>query len=130
MASRVNATEVKEIIDTTLSDVIVTSFIDMASRFIDEILSPTGHGLDALRLADVELWLSAHFVAMRDQDEGMTTQQGAGDANTTYSGAFGKGLESTRYGQMAIFLDTSGKLAATGTQIKARFAVVAPVDTL
>ncbi len=127
MAARVNASEVKELINTDLTDVIVASSIDIASRFIDDIV--VGAGLSADRLADVELYLSAHFVAMRDQDEGMITEQDVGDAKVKYSGEFGKSLNLTRYGQMAIFLDTSGKLAAsTLTQVKARFETVAPVD--
>lgn len=127
MAARVNATEVKELINTSLSDVIVTSSIDMASRYIDTVL--VGEGVDALRLADIELWLSAHFIAMRDQDEGMTVEQEAGDAKAKYSGQYGMSLNLTRYGQMAIFLDTSGKLAAASkASPKARFTVVAPVD--
>ncbi len=125
MAARVNASEVKELINTDLTDVIVASSIDIASRFIDEVIS----GLAADRLADIELYLSAHFVAMRDQDEGAITEEKVGDGQVKYSGEFGKSLNLTRYGQMAIFLDTTGKLAAsTLTQIKARFETVAPVD--
>lgn len=127
MAARVNASEVKELINTDLSDIIVTSSIDIASRFIDDVV--VGKGLKDDRLADVELYLSAHFVAMRDQDEGAITEEKVGDGQVKYSGEFGKSLNLTRFGQMAIFLDTSGKLAAsTLTQVKARFETVAPVD--
>ncbi len=68
--ARVNPSEVKEIIDTDLSDVIVQSSIDIASRYIDKVIPATGDGLDELRRADIELYLAAHFVALRDQDEG------------------------------------------------------------
>jgi hypothetical protein len=130
MAQRVSPTEVKEIIDTNLSDLVVQSSIDIASRYIDKVIPATGDGLDQLRLADIELYLSAHLLAMRDQDEGAVTSEKDGDAEAQYSGFFSKGIEGTRYGQTAIFLDTSGKLAAASiSQVKARFSVVAPIDT-
>ncbi len=128
MAVRVNATEVKELINTDLADAVVGSFIGVASRLVDRLL--VGKGLDDLTLSDIELYLSAHFVGMRDQDEGMTQETKTGEANSRYAGFYSKGFELTRYGQMAIMLDTTGILSTVAKQQgKARFTVVAPVDT-
>lgn len=127
MAVRVNAAEVKEIINTNLSDVIVSSSIDIASRLVDDVVA--GNGPAADRLPDIELYLSAHLIALRDQDEGMTIEQDVGDAKAKYSGRYWMGLNLTRYGQMAIVLDTSGRLAGlTLGKPKALFTVVAPID--
>lgn len=64
MASRVTPTEVKAIVETTLADPIVQTWIDAANAVVNENSSCIG-GDDAL-LTQVELYLSAHFIALVD----------------------------------------------------------------
>lgn len=64
MASRVTPTEVKAIVATTLADPIVQTWIDAANAVVNENSSCIG-GDDAL-LTQVELYLSAHFIALVD----------------------------------------------------------------
>lgn len=104
MAVRVTDDEVKEIIDTSLSD--LTVFILVASQQVDRI-----SGLGTAVLKEIERWLAAHFVAIRDK---RTSKDNVLDSSHTYEGKTGMGLEFTRYGQQAKLLDTTGTLAKLG----------------
>ena len=101
----VTSDEVKEIIDvdTTL---ILTPFIGIAHLIVDENLVDSGY--TAARLKEIERWLSAHFVAIRDK---RISDEKIGEVAVSYDRAgLGKGLEATTYGQQALMLDSSGLL--------------------
>jgi len=102
--ARVTDNEVKEIIDTDLSS--LTPFIGAANQLVDGIT-----GLSAAELKEIERWLAAHFVAIRDQ---RTAKDNTGDSSHTYGGKTGMGLDFTAYGQMVKLLDTTGYLASVG----------------
>ena len=69
---------------------------------------------DAL-LKEIELWLSAHFVAIRDpQVRRVERETGHGRAEVDAFGETALGLDSTLYGQQVKLLDTCGKLATAG----------------
>ena len=107
---RVTGTEVKAIIDTTLTASEIDPFITAANAMIDDLLS--GSGLTTAQLKEVERWLSAHLVHIRDPK---LTEQDINDASDKYQvGKLGMGLEHTAYGQQAMFLDTTGTLAKAG----------------
>ena len=99
--ARVSGSEVQDIIDTDLET--LTPFITVESQLVDGI-----SGLGAATLKEIERWLTAHFVAIRDQ---RTVKDSIGDSSNTYRGKTGMGLDFTSYGQMAKALDTSGHLA-------------------
>ena len=105
--ARVTDAEVKEIIDTSLSD--LSPFITVASQQVDRIADLNLLGSDELK--EIERWLAAHFVAIRDK---RTAKDNVGDSSHTYEGKTGMGLDFTRYGQMAKLLDTTGTLAKIG----------------
>lgn len=110
MAVRVTAAEVKEIMDTSISDTIVDRFISIANLSVNDVLNGSGLGEDLLK--EIECWLAAHLIAStRDRT---TETEKVGDASVKYSGAFGKGLEATLYGQMVKTLDTTGAYASSG----------------
>jgi len=115
--ARVTALEVKDILDTDLSDSVVEAFISDASNLIDELFEDeTGlfedeTGVSDELLASIEKWVAAHFVAIRDQ---RPKSEKVGDASITYHGTSGKGLEFTPYGQQALLLDTTGRLKSIG----------------
>jgi len=108
--ARVTALEVKDILDTDLSDSVVEAFINDASNLIDELFEDETGVSDEL-LASIEKWVAAHFVAIRDQ---RPKSEKVGDASITYHGTSGKGLEFTPYGQQALLLDTTGRLKSIG----------------
>lgn len=114
--------QVKAIIDTTRD---TSAFITNAQVFATEEL--TGKGLTNARLDLVVLYLSAHFVCLTEEMGGIRRSR-MGEADESYKtpGEKDTGLKSTRYGQMAMLLDTSGTLAALASSngLKALFALV------
>ena len=121
--ARITEAEVKEIIDTSLTGSLV-AFIAAASSIVEDEL--TGKGLSAARLKEIERYLSAHFVSIKDTSQGQVVSEKIGDAEVKYTqSANAKSLDSSRYGQNAMFLDTSGTLAALGKgNARAQFKVV------
>ena len=107
MSGRVTSRDVKTIIDTELTDLSV--FIQAATLQVDRIAAKGELG--AAELKEIERWLAAHFVSIRDK---RTIKDSVGDSSHTYEGKTGMGLDFTRYGQMAKLLDTTGTLAKIG----------------
>lgn len=110
---RVTGAEVKEIIDTSLTDAQVAPFIAAASAMVDQYLGDAGLS-DAL-LKEIERWLSAHLVAVRDP---RAQSKGVGDLRIQYRGRTGLGLDATLYGQQVKALDPTGALASLDTQTR------------
>ncbi len=113
----VTQTEVKEIIDTDLTD--LTAFIAAAHIIVTEDLASAGFSNE--RKTEIERWLAAHFVSMKE-DSGRLTGKETGDSQYNFGGELGKGLQFTRYGQQVLLLDSSGTLAAKGS-VSALFTV-------
>ncbi len=101
--------EVKAIIDTDLTDLV--PFIAAAHVIVSEEL--TGKGMSVSRLTEIERWLAAHFVAMREDSARLSGKE-VGDAQYTFGGELGEELKFTRFGQQALLLDSSGILATKG----------------
>jgi hypothetical protein len=130
MAARVTATEVKEIIDTSLSDAIVTAHIDIATLVVDRVEENDAEACHtSASLAKLELLLSAHFVDFRE-NRISSDKIGDGAESIRNPGVLLKGLESTWYGQSALILDCTGTLANFG-KLKASMEIVfeLPVET-
>jgi len=108
--ARTTAEEVLEIMDTSLSDTQISPYIGLANRMVTSLLG--GEGLSDQLLTDIELWLTAHFIAITKSRMGEKEQ--IGEATIVYIGKFGMGFQSTPYGQMVLSLDSTGKIAATG----------------
>lgn len=111
MAIRATEGEVLKITDTELTD--LKPFIRTASILVDSLAArDTNSDLTAATLKQIEVWLAAHFVALRDP---VALSEKTGEAQITYFlGKPGMGLEATPYGQAAISLDTTGRLATVG----------------
>ena len=123
--ARVEPHEVKEIIETARVD--IEAFITASNSLVTDVLG--GEGLGTVRLKEIERWLAAHFLAHAGTDKtaGQVVEEQIGDTRRRFSdgqAAFGK-LDSTRYGKMALLLDTSGRLAGLG-RTRAQFRVIAP----
>lgn len=123
MANRCTGVEVKEIIDTTLTEVQITPFITAANLTVTDILGGSTV-LSAAQLKEIERWLAAHFVAIRDP---RISAEKTADAGATYHGKTAMGLDHTPYGQQAKMLDTTGALANIGKK-KASMNVLDFID--
>lgn len=107
--ARTNIEDVKNILDeTTLSDDILTAYVNSANVFVTAAL--TGKGLGDAVMEEIEKWIAAHMITITR--ERVAREEGAGGAYIKYAGEWGAGLASTSYGQMAINLDTSNTLQA------------------
>lgn len=123
MSARVSAGQVKEVIETSLKDDVVTaSMINTANIYIDTHLLDVGHSESVLNR--IELYLAAHIVALTEE-RGSLKGGKYGDASEFLSDVYSPGFSATRYGQLAIALDTSGTLVRLGQPtLKAEFRLV------
>ena len=109
--ARVGESEVEAIID--YDDLIdLTPFILVANQLVTELCTDSGY--DDARLAEIERWLSAHFYHIRDQH---VSQERAGEVGVNYQYKVDLALNVTKYGQMAMILDTAGNLAQLNKRI-------------
>jgi len=109
--ARTTITAVKDIINTSLDDSVIASYIDMANRMVTEVLSDDT-SLSSAILTDIECWLTAHLIEVTRERRAQREQ--IGDASITYTGVFGSGLNATPYGQTVKLLDTTGKMSRIG----------------
>jgi hypothetical protein len=109
--ARTTASEVKEIIDTDLSDTIVNAYISGATALVDKVLEDDTEISDDLA-EEIERWLAAHMIAATRERQ--LESASAGSASAKFQGVTGKGLESTLYGQMVLSLDPTGRFASLG----------------
>lgn len=119
--ARVLAHEVKDIIVTTLSDVIINTYIQAANITVTDLLGSSTELSDAQK-KEIERWFTAHLMASTRVQQAKSEK--ALDASITYQGETGKGLESTHYGQMALALDTTGTFAQKLGKKKATIVAV------
>ena len=110
--ARTTTAEVKVILETDLTD--LDAFITVAGQLTDRVAAADS-SLAAAALEEIECWLAAHFASMRDQQAVKST---VGPSSVTYGGQTGMRLDFTRYGQMAMLLDTSGVLASANAGLK------------
>lgn len=117
---RVTSPEVKLVFP---SDRDLNPFITTASLLVDEEL--VGTNQSSTRLKQIELYLAAHFAALTEEGAALTSTRTGKSEDEYAPGIFGESLRSTRFGQLAISLDTSGRLAMlSSTKGKAVFRVV------
>lgn len=93
--------KVKDIIETDLDDGIVQAYVDSAGVLVNQL--PLADPVKS----EVQKWLAAHFIAIRDK---ISVHEEAGTAEIQYSDVFGENLSSSHYGQTAMVMDTSGRL--------------------
>lgn len=116
MSARTTAAAVRKIIE--VDGVIITAdtdldpFIEAANSIVTNACvvsllytSPT----DDVNLELIERWLAAHVYAVRDP---RTHTEKAGSVAAGYESKVDLYLANTRYGQMAMMVDTRGGLAA------------------
>lgn len=112
MTSRVVPEEVKEIIETELSDTSIETFINAANLTITKILD--GADISSDQLKEIERWLTAHLIACTMERQ--VSKEALGQASVSYTGITQMGLNATLYGQQVKILDTTGLLAQQESQ--------------
>lgn len=107
---RVTEAEVRSLLEPYADAVDMTLSIGQATMLVDEEL--VGKGLSEDRLKYIELNLAAHFATLIVERGGFTYQKSL-SAEEGYNRPkdYSK-LSSTRFGQAALSLDTSGALSA------------------
>jgi len=106
MANRATEAEVLELLDTALEEEDITTFLDAANMIVSGKCLGVGYEDGELKL--IEQWLAAHLVCAKDPQ---LAKEKVGEANWTYDGKTGTGLDSTRYGQQVKLLDYNLTLA-------------------
>ena len=111
MGTRAKEHDVRAIIDIDEDITNIQPFIKTANILVTEHLGTSTLSDDHLK--QIEIWLSAHFIAIRDP---RVKQTKIGDAQDTYQGTIGigKALDATYYGQQVKILDTTGTLQNVG----------------
>lgn len=97
-------------VDGTFPD--LEPYIEAASAIIDDVAAcaiAKDKTLSSTRLELLERWLSAHFYVMSDQPY---TEKETGQSRGVFQGKTGMYLEASKYGQMAVTMDSSGCLFA------------------
>lgn len=112
--------QVKAIIDTARD---TTPFIDTADLIINEEF--VGSSLSVGRLTQIELYLAAHFVAITEERGGLKMEKMGDATDEMDTDMFSAGFGSTRYGQQALALDSSGTLKSLSSPgLTAKFRLV------
>jgi hypothetical protein len=89
-------------VDVTIAD--LSPFITAAAQITDEWCGT----LTDAQLKEVQRWLAAHLVAIRDM---RPASEKAGSVSVNYQYKLGMNFACTMYGQQAMMLDVSGGLA-------------------
>lgn len=125
--------DVKALIDTNRD---TSPFIAVANTVVTENLATSG--LSDQTKSNILLYLAAHFTCITEEMGGLQESRIGGLAGTSerYRTQDPKavGFATTRFGQTALSLDSSGTLAAIGANngLKALFSVIKypPFDSL
>lgn len=115
----VDADDVKEIIDTDLSDAAINNFINMAYVRTIQLDGELGNCGGDAALLEIQKLLAVHFLTMYERQP---KSEKVGEVSVTFMGQDGEGLKASLYGQQALALDCSGILARAGLK-KATFQV-------
>ena len=112
-------TDLRNLIDDIPPGQDTSSFISTAILLVDELLSTAG--LSTGRLDAIKLYMAAHFTTITVERGGLTESRIGENLDRYAKSATGikiGGIGSTRYGQQAIALDSSGILADLGSGAK------------
>lgn len=111
MAWRTNEDDVRGIVNND-PNIAILPFIKAADVLVDYVSSQDSNSLlNANALEQIELWLAAHFYAIRDPQPAEGMVGGRDGASAVFQGKTDMRLESTQWGQQAMLLDLTGTLA-------------------
>lgn len=105
MAVRTTKTKVRYVIQTGLEDDEIDALITQSNSIVTRTIGD--EGLESTLLRDIETWLTAHLIAIGKERQPLSEK--VGDIWLTFEKTGAKGfLEQTTYGQMVLFLDSTG----------------------
>lgn len=123
--TRARAEDVLKMLDSTTES--VDMYLLQANLITTTLLGTSTHSADVLAL--IETFLAAHFAALVIE-KGSLAEKTIGEAKEKYHNTYRAGFSSTRFGQQAVLLDTTGVLATASARAemtntkKALFTVV------
>ncbi|MDX9803734.1 MAG: hypothetical protein RBS96_06910 [Dehalococcoidales bacterium] len=117
---RTTAAEVKEIMQTGLTETQILPFLTTANAMVTARLATSG--LTDTTLEEIEKYLAAHLASVKSKFA-ITERIGEASITTGYRG--GLGLDATPYGEVAKMLDTTGTLA---TALSMRTAKIEAIE--
>jgi len=112
LCATLDADAVREIIETDLTDAQINAFINIAYNVARVISGELGSCGGSAMECDIIKLLAAHFITLREGSP--KSESVAGEWSISYRGQDGLGLNASLYGQNALSLDCSGKLAKLG----------------
>jgi len=107
--------DVRLIIDTPVSDAVITATIADAALIVGRCSAVANYGTDVQQA--IIKYVTAHLLSIRSgAAPGPLTSKSLGDASESYGGGATSGtqLAASAYGQQAILLDPTGCLATLG----------------
>jgi hypothetical protein len=107
--ARVSVADVRAVLETSLTDAQVTTWIDIASNVIDRYATICTSASDAT-LAILEKLLTAHYIVATVDRSKTVTSRSFGDSSESYMSAGGEGLKASPYGQQLLMADPCGRL--------------------
>ena len=105
MSARTTKTAVRYVIETALEDDEVDALITQANAIVTRVVGNEGLAADLLR--DLETWITAHLIAIGKERQPLVEKVGDVWLQFEKTGT-GNFLDSTSYGRMVQFLDTTG----------------------
>ena len=128
-SARITQSDVREIIDTDLDDGSIAAFINAAYAMTIPIASLLSDCGGNTTLAEIQKFITAHLITLREPI--VRRESIGGEASVEYlyqTGAnLASGLGATPFGQAALALDCSGRLAQVGLK-RASFKVWSHAD--
>lgn len=126
MAVRCTSSEVLAIMSVTEvpDNADLSVFINIVSTMVDDIEALNNAKMTDSRLKSLEMYLSAHFAALRYK-HATETKIGDKNAQDKFGYMIGEGYKATVYGQMALKLDTT-KTLESENMTKYRFDISVP----
>lgn len=86
----------------------LTVFMNTANVLVDDLLGSSSLSANTLKL--IETYLAAHLYALTEE-RGSLASETFGDSTERYHNVYKAGFNSTRFGQQALVIDTTGTLA-------------------
>lgn len=121
----IEADDVREIINTDLTDPRLNNFINMAHYRTRPLVGELGACGGADAICEIVKLLAAHFVTMNERQT--KNESVGGEWSVTFMGVDGLMLDASLYGQQAVAMDCSGILAKAGMK-QARMRVISYDD--
>ena len=115
-----DADEIREIIDTDLTEAQINAFLNMAYTTTLALVGNLGACGGSTMLCEIQKLLAAHFITLRERQT--KSESIGGEWSVSYTAPESAGLGASLYGQQAMALDCSGILVKAGLK-KATFHV-------